>query len=117
MLGSSNASANGFTVEGKDLGVWLEANVRVDAPETLAGIEDCFAGSGSNVFDALTAMEGWVERDDAPDAIIAYKFKGNKPGPDKPIKRSMPLRLFPQMARCDGKGQRQRGRKLVLRCR
>lgn len=66
------------------------------------GMAHCFGGSGPNVFDALNAIEAWVEQGKAPDSILAVKFEGNKPG--APIERSMPLCPFPEQARYDGKG-------------
>lgn len=66
------------------------------------GMAHCFGGSGPNTFDALGAMEAWVEQGKAPDAIVAVRFQNNQPG--GPIERSMPLCPFPAQARYDGKG-------------
>lgn len=66
------------------------------------GMGHCFGGSGPNAFDALGAMEAWVEKGAAPDQILAIHLKDNIPG--NPIDRSMPLCAFPVMARYDGKG-------------
>jgi tannase/feruloyl esterase len=66
------------------------------------GMQHCGGGSGPNVFDTLSALEGWVERGRAPDAIVAAHFTGNDP--TKPIDRSMPLCAFPTQATFDGKG-------------
>lgn len=67
------------------------------------GMNHCAGGTGPNMFDPLAAMEAWVERGVAPDAIVAVKFEGDNPA--GPVKRSMPLCPFPQMARFDGVGR------------
>lgn len=66
------------------------------------GMGHCAGGSGPNTFDALTAMEAWVEQGAAPDSILAYKFEGNRPG--AAVERTMPLCPFPQAATYSGGG-------------
>jgi feruloyl esterase len=65
------------------------------------GMFHCTGGPGPNVFDALSALEGWVENGIAPDAIPAtggvQKDEGGNP-------RSMPLCQFPEMASYNGTG-------------
>lgn len=65
------------------------------------GMFHCTGGPGPNVFDALAALENWVEDGIAPDAIPAtggvQKDEGGKP-------RSMPLCQFPEMASYNGTG-------------
>jgi feruloyl esterase len=66
------------------------------------GMQHCGGGSGPNVFDTLTALEDWVERGQAPDAIAAVHFKGNAPA--NGVDRSMPLCQFPEEATWDRRG-------------
>ena len=76
---------------------------------TLPGTGHCsggFAGVGPNSFDALTAMERWVEKGEAPNGLIATYYPGTEFGKDlsQPPGRTMPLCTFPQMARYRGEG-------------
>jgi len=66
------------------------------------GMHHCGGGPGPNSFDLLAALEGWVEKDIAPDAIPALKFLDNNPSMG--IVRSMPLCKFPEMAHYNGSG-------------
>jgi Tannase and feruloyl esterase len=64
------------------------------------GMHHCEAfagGPGLNSFDALTALEDWVEGGIAPDAIIA-----SHAGPG--VARTRPLCPYPQIAVYDGEG-------------
>ena len=63
-------------------------------------------GEGPGSFDALAAIEAWVEHGKAPDALPATLYKANAFGVDfnKPLGRTMPLCQFPEMARYSGKG-------------
>jgi len=59
------------------------------------GMFHCTGGPGPSVFDTLSALEDWVEKGSAPDAILATggaqsDLDGNP--------RSMPLCPFPEMA-------------------
>ena len=62
------------------------------------GMYHCGGGTGPNTFDALTALERWVEQGSAPSSIIATKTSG--PGTN----RSRPLCPFPQHAVYQGTG-------------
>jgi feruloyl esterase len=82
----------------------LQKNVRLFS---LPGTGHCsLYGVGPSNFDALTAIEDWVERGKGPDALIAKLY-----GPDSghidiaqtPL-RTMPLCKFPEMARYSGHG-------------
>jgi feruloyl esterase len=67
-------------------------------------------GVGPNNFDALGAIEDWVEKGKAPDALLATVSYQRQPfGPaagDTATKtpRTMPLCKFPEMARYSGRG-------------
>jgi feruloyl esterase len=62
------------------------------------GMYHCGGGIGPNTFDALTALEEWVEHGAAPSSIVATKTSG--PGTN----RSRPLCPFPQHAIYKGTG-------------
>lgn len=70
-------------------------------------------GCGPTSFDAISAMEDWVENGKAPDALVATQFatrpSGNAMMPpamdrSKPPVRTMPLCKFPEMAHYSGQG-------------
>ncbi|MCB1688300.1 MAG: tannase/feruloyl esterase family alpha/beta hydrolase [Halioglobus sp.] len=83
----------------------LQDNVRLFA---LPGTPHCsMGGIGPNSFDALSAIENWVENGEAPDALVATLHPANAFGMldfSKPAGRTMPLCKFPVMARYSGKG-------------
>jgi len=62
------------------------------------GMQHCNGGSGPNAFDTLSALEKWVEKGVAPDAITATHSTSNV------VDRSMPLCKFPEQARYKGSG-------------
>lgn len=65
-------------------------------------VQHCGGGTGPNNFDFLAAMENWVERGVAPDAVVAAKYQNNNPR--AAIERTMPLCPYPQMAKYNGTG-------------
>jgi feruloyl esterase len=73
----------------------LQANARLFmVPE----MQHCTDGTGPNTFDTLTALENWVEKGIAPDALPATHSTSNT------IDRTMPLCKFPEKARYIGSG-------------
>ncbi len=62
------------------------------------GMGHCAGGEGPNAFDALTAMEEWVEQGKAPDQIIASRTR------DGVVDRTRPLCPYPQLAVYSGSG-------------
>src|SRR3984893_13350693 len=62
------------------------------------GMQHCVGGSGPNAFDTLTALEKWVEKGVAPDAIPATHSTNNA------VDRTMPLCKFPEEAHYKGSG-------------
>jgi feruloyl esterase len=62
------------------------------------GMGHCGGGPGPNTFDALTALEQWIEKGAAPDKLIAQHATGGK------VDRTRPLCLYPQVARWKGTG-------------
>jgi feruloyl esterase len=67
------------------------------------GMSHCGGGPGPNSFDTLTALANWVEKDTAPNAIIATHFTNDNPqsAPD----RTMPLCSFPTAAHFNASGK------------
>ena len=57
-------------------------------------------GPGPNFFDALTALEQWVEDGRAPEGIVAAKYANDDP--TQAPERMMPLCSFPTQARYTG---------------
>ena len=62
------------------------------------GMQHCTGGPGTPRFDALTALEQWVEQNKAPDQIIASHATNNL------IDRTRPLCAYPQEAKYKGSG-------------
>jgi feruloyl esterase len=62
------------------------------------GMQHCVGGSGPNTFDTLSALEKWVEKGAAPDAISATHSTNNV------VDRTMPLCKFPEQAHYEGSG-------------
>jgi feruloyl esterase len=86
----------------------LQDNVRLFM---LPGTGHCsMFGCGPQNFDALSAMEAWVEMGTAPDALLATQYdvrvRMGSPSLDfsKPTGRTMPLCKFPEMAHYSGSG-------------
>jgi feruloyl esterase len=75
----------------------------------LPGTAHCSGGGlpvGPGSFDAISAMENWVEKGAAPDALLATLYQPTPISADysKPLGRTMPLCKFPEMARYNGAG-------------
>lgn len=62
------------------------------------GMLHCGGGDGPNTFDAITALEQWVEQGKAPDKMIASHLTNGK------VDRTRPLCPYPQVARYSGTG-------------
>ncbi|HEX4505922.1 MAG TPA: tannase/feruloyl esterase family alpha/beta hydrolase [Alphaproteobacteria bacterium] len=78
----------------------LQGNVRLFmAPD----VQHCGGGPGPNSFDTLSALDQWVERGAAPNAILASHFENDSP--KRPVDRTMPLCPFPAMATYKGQGE------------
>lgn len=63
------------------------------------GMGHCSGGPGADRFDALTALEAWVENDIAPERIIA-----SRDGADRDTEWTRPLCPYPEVARWDEVG-------------
>jgi feruloyl esterase len=64
----------------------------------LPGMAHCRGGNGPNTFDALTALEQWVEQGKAPERIEASLAR------DGTVIRTRPLCPYPQQAVYSGSG-------------
>ncbi|MEJ5979148.1 tannase/feruloyl esterase family alpha/beta hydrolase [Novosphingobium sp. PS1R-30] len=82
----------------------LQRNVRLFSLPSTAHCS--LGGNGPGNFDALGAIEDWVENGKAPEALPAALYPTNGPMTDysKAPKRTMPLCKFPEMARYSGTG-------------
>jgi feruloyl esterase len=63
-----------------------------------SGMAHCGGGSGPNTFDALAALDAWVEHGTAPDSILASHSTGGT------VDRTRPLCTYPAVARHVGSG-------------
>ena len=62
------------------------------------GMGHCSGGPGPNQFDALAALEPWVEKGVAPEKLVASHSTNGR------VDRTRPLCLYPQVARWKGTG-------------
>ncbi|HAJ76908.1 MAG TPA: tannase/feruloyl esterase family alpha/beta hydrolase [Gammaproteobacteria bacterium] len=62
------------------------------------GMGHCSGGPGPDRFDALSALENWVEHGIAPESITASKIV------DGEVTRTRPLCVFPEVATYSGRG-------------
>ena len=78
------------------------------------GMQHCGGGPGPNVlgagpntsageFTIFSAMERWVEKGQAPEKIVATKFKTDN-NAQSGVSRTRPLCAYPQVARYNGSG-------------
>jgi feruloyl esterase len=73
------------------------------------GMAHCRGGDGPDTFDAVTALEDWVERGKAPDQIIASHSTAGK------VDRTRPLCPYPQVAKYKGTGSIDEAANFVCR--
>ena len=64
----------------------------------IPGMAHCAGGLGPDQYDAVTAVIDWVEKDVAPDSLVARKIVGGT------VTRSRPLCPYPEVARYKGQG-------------
>ena len=82
----------------------VSANGGLDATQRfyrffpVPGMAHCGGGSGTSTFDALAALEAWVERGTAPDSIPASRSINGR------VDRTRPLCAYPAVARYRGSG-------------
>jgi hypothetical protein len=71
------------------------------------GVHHGGGGPGLTEFDALTALENWVEKGQAPEELIASRSSKGV------VERSRPLFPYPVLARYSGKGDPKRAESFV----
>jgi len=62
------------------------------------GMAHCSGGNGPDSHDPVSAVVDWVEKDKAPESIVASRIVNNK------VVRSRPLCPYPQVAKYSGQG-------------
>ena len=62
------------------------------------GMAHCGGGAGPNTFDALAALDAWVEKGAAPDSIPASHATNGH------VDRTRPLCAYPAVAHYSGAG-------------
>ncbi len=62
------------------------------------GMFHCRGGDAPNSFDFMPSIMAWVERETAPDGVVATQREGSV------VKRTRPLFAYPAVAAYDGKG-------------
>jgi feruloyl esterase len=73
------------------------------------GMIECNGGPGTDTFDLLAAMRGWVERGEAPDEVIASRVERGQ------VVRTRPLCPYPQVATYQGRGSTDEARSFVCK--
>jgi feruloyl esterase len=68
------------------------------------GMLHCGDGPGPNVLATLEAITEWVERNRAPEVLLATKYKDNDAR--QPVERERPLCAFPERAELIAKGDK-----------
>jgi feruloyl esterase len=64
----------------------------------MPGVAHCGGGIGPDRVDAVTAVIDWVEKNKAPDSLLASKVTNGT------VTRTRPLCPYPQVARYEGRG-------------
>jgi tannase/feruloyl esterase len=64
----------------------------------MPGVAHCGGGIGPNLIDAVTAVIDWVEKNKAPDSLLASKVTKGA------VERTRPICPYPQVARYTGQG-------------
>lgn len=84
----------------------LQKNVRLFGLPGTAHCSGGGTGEGPGSFDALSAIEDWVEKGQGPDALVATLYPATQYGVNfsKAPLRTMPLCKFPEMAHYSGQG-------------
>jgi feruloyl esterase len=64
----------------------------------MPGMGHCRNGDGPNSFDAITALEQWVEQGRAPERLVASRVREGH------VDRTRPLCAWPKVAKYNGTG-------------
>ena len=73
------------------------------------GMIECNGGPGTDTFDMLGVMRGWVERGEAPSQVIASRVERGQ------VVRTRPLCPYPQVATYRGQGSTDEARSFVCK--
>jgi len=68
------------------------------------GMAHCMGGPGFTEFDALSAVQAWVESGDAPDQILAFRSPTGALTPASGGQETRPICAYPKSARYTGSG-------------
>ena len=73
------------------------------------GMIECNGGPGTDTFDMLGVMRGWVERGQAPNEVIASRVERGQ------VVRTRPLCAYPQVATYRGQGNTDDAKNFVCK--
>jgi feruloyl esterase len=73
-------------------------------------MSECNGGAGTDTFDMFAAMQAWVERGEAPQAVPASRVE-----PNGRVSRTRPLCPYPQVAVYTGTGSTDDARNFSCR--
>jgi feruloyl esterase len=73
------------------------------------GMIECNGGPGTDTFDMLGVMRGWVERGQAPNEVLASRVERGQ------VVRTRPLCAYPQVATYRGQGSTDDARNFVCK--
>jgi feruloyl esterase len=73
----------------------------------IPGVHHGGGGPGLTDFDAFTALEDWVEKEQAPEKLIASRLSGGV------VERSRPVFPYPKLAHYSGKGDPKQANSFV----
>jgi hypothetical protein len=96
---------------------YYERAVATNGPKTtdffrlfmVPGMAHCAGGVGPDQVDSVTAVIDWVEKESAPDSLVASKIVDGR------VTRSRPLCPYPQVARYKGAGSSDEAANFVCR--
>jgi hypothetical protein len=121
----ANALRDGYAIMGEDTGHrgnepnWMDdqrrgtrfpSDPRCSGEDMVPDMSECNGGAGADTFDMYAAMQGWVQRKEAPAAILASRVE-----PDGRVSRTRPLCRYPQVATYNGAGSTDEARNFNCR--
>ena len=99
-----NSETGDYRIKRAQLGKWVLQVMRHDFDRVIAGktfacgVQHGGGGPGLTEFDALSALEKWVETGEPPEKLIASRSAGSV------VERSRPVFPYPVQGRYDGVG-------------
>jgi feruloyl esterase len=73
----------------------------------VAGVHHSGGGPGFTEFDSMSALEGWVEKGQAPDKFVACRLA------EGAVERCRPVFSYPVVTRYSGKGDAKHAESFV----